>query len=252
MRAALAFLTAFGPGRAATPTPRTLDWFPLVGAVIGLAVGGVWWAADRIWAPIVAAGIAVAADLALTGCLHFDGLADTADGLLAPMSRARRLAAMRDPAIGAFGAIAVGIVLVLRFGAFAATTAAPLVIAALWCASRTAMCVIVATLPYARSEQGGLVTAFMGSTGGSGRSAGRERRARVRWLAPVVIGLALAVALAILGWGLHGLIAVAAGAVAAAAVALLARARIGGFTGDVLGAAGVLGETVGLLALAAR
>lgn len=250
MRAALAFLTTFG--RAATPTPRTLDWFPFVGAVIGLAVGGVWWAAGRVWEPIVAAGIAVAADLAITGCLHFDGLADAADGLLAPLSRARRLAAMRDPAVGAFGAITVGIVLVLRFGAFAATTAAPLVVAALWCASRTAMCVIVATLSYARSDEGGLATAFVGPTGGGAWPAGRVRRARVRWLAPVVVGLALAVALAILGRGLHGLIAVAAGAVAAAAVALLARARIGGFTGDVLGAAGVVGETVGLLALAAR
>ncbi len=249
MRAALAFLTAFG--RAATPTPRTLDWFPFVGAAIGLAVGGVWWAASRIWPPTVAAGIAVTADLAITGCLHFDGLADAADGLLAPMSRTRRLAAMQDPAIGAFGAITVGIVLVLRFGAFAATTAAPLVIAALWCASRTAMCVIVATLAYARADEGGLATAFVGPTRGSGRPAG-GRRARARWLTKVVVGVSLAAALAIVGRGLHGLIAMAAGAVAAAAVALLARARIGGFTGDVLGAAGVVSETVGLLALAAR
>ncbi len=78
MRRALAFLTVFGG--AAGPEPATLAWFPLAGAVIGLVLGAVWWEADRIWTPTVAAAVVVAADLVVTGLLHVDGLADTADG----------------------------------------------------------------------------------------------------------------------------------------------------------------------------
>ena len=74
MRKALAFLTPFGG--AAVPTAGTLDWFPVVGAAIGLAVGAVWWLAVRAWSPVGAAGIVVASDIVLTGYLHLDGLAD--------------------------------------------------------------------------------------------------------------------------------------------------------------------------------
>src|SRR5258708_2803101 len=109
MRGALAFLTPFG--RTSRPTPLTLDWFPVVGAAIGRAVGGVWWAPAKEWTPLVAAGLTVAADIALTGFLHLDGLADTADGLLPPMDRSRRLEVLHDPAVGAFGAVALTAVL---------------------------------------------------------------------------------------------------------------------------------------------
>ncbi|MHB8595104.1 MAG: adenosylcobinamide-GDP ribazoletransferase, partial [Acidimicrobiales bacterium] len=129
MRKALAFLTPFGGAQA--PTPSTLAWFPPAGALIGLAVGTAWWLAAKGWPAPAAAAAAVAADLVFTGLLHFDGLADAADGLLAPMARARRLEVMADPAVGAFGAIAIGAVLVLRFGAFASLRPAPLAVAAL-------------------------------------------------------------------------------------------------------------------------
>ncbi len=69
---------------------------------------------------------------------------------------------------------------------------------------------------------------------------------------PAVVGTVLAVGMAVLGRGGHGLAAVGAAWVAMAGVMALAQRRIGGFTGDVLGAAGVVGETVGLLVLAAR
>ena len=84
MRRALAFLTPLGG--AAVPDRRTLSWFPLAGGAIGVAVGGVWWGAERLWPPAVAAALTIAADLALTGLLHIDGLVDSADGLL-PTSR---------------------------------------------------------------------------------------------------------------------------------------------------------------------
>lgn len=248
MRAAIAFLTPFG--RAANPTRRAMGWFPYVGVMIGLAVGALWWGAGRVFPVGVAAAIAVAADAVFTGGLHLDGLADSADGLLPPLNRARRLEVMRDPAVGAFGVVALVLVLLLRFTAFAAVHPTVLVVAALWGVSRAAMVVISRVLPYARDE--GLASAFLAPDGngddhGVGRRGGGDPT-----LALVGVGVALCLVLAVAGRGLHGLAAVAAAAAGAVAVALWARRRIGGFTGDVLGAAGVVGETVGLLVLTAR
>jgi adenosylcobinamide-GDP ribazoletransferase len=238
MRRAVSFLTPFGG--PADPAPSALAWFPAVGALIGLAVGGIWWAAWRGWAPPAAAAIAVIADAALTGMLHLDGLADAADGLLPPLSRARRLEVMADPRLGAFGAAGLAIVLLARFGAFASMVPSPLAVAGLWSGSRTAMAVTARLVPYARPA--GLASAFL--PGAAARPAG-----------PAVLGLAgglLALALAFAGRGGLGLAAVGAEAAAAAAVVFLAWRRLGGFTGDVLGAAAVAGETAGLLALAWR
>jgi len=240
MRRAVAFLTPLGGARA--PSPGALDYFPLVGALIGLAVGGVWWLAARAWAPGVAAVVALVADAALTGYLHLDGLADSADGLLPPLSADRRLEVMADPAVGAFGVATVVLVVLLRFGALASTAATPLVLGALWCGSRTGMAVIARTLRYARP--GGLAAAFVESETAGARAHGA--------LVPAAVGVVLAVSLAVGGRGLHGLAALGAEVLAMTAVALFARGRIGGFTGDVLGAAGVVGETCGLLMLAAR
>ena len=238
MRRAVSFLTPFGG--PADPAPSALAWFPAVGALIGLAVGGIWWAAWRGWAPPAAAAIAVIADAALTGLLHLDGLADAADGLLPPLSRARRLEVMADPRLGAFGAAGLAIVLLARFGAFASMAPSPLAVAGLWSGSRTAMAVTAQIVPYARP--GGLASAFL--PGAAARRAG-----------PAVLGLAgalLAMGLAFAGRGAQGLAAVGVEAVAAAVVVLLAWRRLGGFTGDVLGAAAVAGETAGLLILAWR
>jgi len=250
MRRALAFLTPLG--RAGAPTPSTFNWFPLVGAVIGLAVGGVWWLADRAWAPGVAAAVTVVTDALLTGGLHLDGLADAADGLLPPMDKARRLRVLRDPAVGAFGGVALVTVLLLRFGVFTTTPARPLLVAALWCGSRTAMAVMARSMPYARPE-GGLVTAFVTSSDGD---PGPMAEHRFHWAAGSVFsavgGVVLAVGLAALARGAVGLAAVGAEALAVAGVGWLAWRRIGGFTGDVLGAAGVIGETVGLLVMSAK
>jgi adenosylcobinamide-GDP ribazoletransferase len=245
MRRAVSFLTPFGG--ASVPTPGTLDWFPIVGAAIGLAVGGVWWLALRAWPPAAAAAVVVAVDVALTGYLHLDGLADTADGLLPPLDRQRRLEVMADPAVGAFGAVTVFAVLVLRFGAFASAAAAPLVIGALWCGSRTIMAVVARIGAYARP--GGLATSFVAPSPASAPAAPPRRHGPAL---PAAVGAVLAVGLAALGLGWHGVAAVGAEVVGAGAVVALARRRVGGFTGDVLGATGVVGETLGLLVLAAK
>jgi adenosylcobinamide-GDP ribazoletransferase len=224
-----------------------------VGALIGMAVGSVWWAAGRAWSTVAAAALAVVADVALTGYLHLDGLADSADGLLPPMGRERRLAVMADPAVGAFAVITVAVVVLLRFSALASMRAAPLAIAGLWCGSRTAMAVIPATIPYVRP--GGLAAPFLESPVEGSPSTERARGASTRAVGPVgiaLLGTALAVVLLVAGRGAHGIAAAGGELAGALGVAVLARRRIGGFTGDVLGAAGVVGETVGLLVLAAR
>jgi len=234
LRPALGFLTVVGG--AAPPGPAAAPWFPVVGAVVGLAVGGAWWGAAQVWPRPVAAAIAVAVDLALTGLLHFDGLCDSADGLLPPMDRERRLEVMRSPAVGAFGATAAAVVVLLRWAALSARAPAPLLVAGLWAASRTWMVAVMAWVPYARPA--GLASPF---------TPGRSAAAAI-----VTAGLALGTALAV-GWRPGaGAAAVAAGTVVAGSVAVLARRRLGGYTGDVLGAAGVLGETAGLLVAAAR
>jgi adenosylcobinamide-GDP ribazoletransferase len=238
VRAAFGFLTV--AGRSGPPEPGTLRWFPVVGAAVGLVVGAVWWGADRLWPPLVAAVLAVVADLVLTGMLHVDGLADSADGLLAPMPRARRLEVMATPEVGAFGVTAVAVVLLARVAGLAGARPAPLLIAGLWCASRTLMAVAVTALPYARPA-GGLATAFRRAEGGP---AGRVILAAA--------GTAAAFLLAFAGSGGPGVVAVAVAVAAGAGVLAFAQGRLGGYTGDVLGGAGMIAESAGLIVAAAR
>jgi adenosylcobinamide-GDP ribazoletransferase len=231
-RRALGFLTPFGGARP--PSSEAVMWFPLVGVVLGLGLGVLWWAADRLWPAVVAAAVVVVADLAATGLLHADGLVDSADGLLPHLPRERRLEVMAAPDAGAFGVWVAVAAFALRWAALVSLHPAPFLLAGLWCASRTVMAATIGRVPYARHE--GLATAF-----GPGS---RE---------PVIaLGVPAALLLAA-GWRLPaGPAAVLAAFVAAAAVVGLARHRLGGFTGDVLGAAGIVAETTGLLVAAAK
>jgi len=232
MREALGFLTVLGG--AATPTPRALRWFPAVGAAVGAVVGLAWWLAGGAFSPLLAGAIAVTVDGAITGLLHLDGLADSADGLLPHASTERRLEIMRTPGIGAFGAAAVALVIVLRVAALGARPADVGLVIALWCTSRTVAAVAPAWLPYARPD--GIAASFLSLPAS-------------RW---PLLALLPAVALGFAVIGGPALAALAAALITAAAVLLVARLRIGGFTGDVLGAAIILGETAGLVVAAAR
>jgi adenosylcobinamide-GDP ribazoletransferase len=232
MRSALGFLTVVGG--AAPPDRRAPSWFGAVGAALGLAVGGSWWVAGEVWPPLVAAVLALAVDAALTGMLHYDGLADSADGLLPPLDRDRRLEVMATPEVGAFGAMALVLLVLARVAGLAALEPDPLLVAGLWTTSRAAMAVALARLPYARA--GGAASGFVA--------------------APVAPALAaLAVGCAVVAWTFDGGwgpgVLVAAGTLAGfGAVVTLAWRRLGGYTGDVLGAAGLVAETVGLLVAA--
>jgi adenosylcobinamide-GDP ribazoletransferase len=233
MRAAFGFLTVLGG--AERPDASTFQWFPVVGIVVGGVLGGVWWASGEVWPSLVAAVIVVAADLVLTGMLHVDGLADTADGLLVhDADRDRRLAIMRAPDVGAYGAATVTVVLLARVAGLAALEPEPLLVAGLWTASRSVVALVPTIVPYARAE--GLASGFLGGPARFGPA----------------VGLIAGGVLCVVAIGGPGAAAVAGLVVAVVGVVAAARRFLGGFTGDVLGASVVAGETVGLLVAAAR
>jgi adenosylcobinamide-GDP ribazoletransferase len=232
MREALAFLTVLG--RSTTPTPRALRWFPIVGIAIGSAVGGSWWLFTQLFPPTVAAALAIAADLALTGMLHFDGLVDSADGLLPHLSRERRLEVMRTPDAGAFGVGAALVVIIVRIACLASMSPEVLLVAGIWCGARAVVAVAPARLRYARDA--GLATAFIGGRGG--------------WLPLVAVVPATVVIALATGW--PALATMAATIIGVVVVLAFAHVRIGGFTGDVLGASILVGETAGLVVASAR
>lgn len=238
MLSALAFLTPIGGAR--DPRPGALGWFPIVGAALGAVLGAVWWATEKAWPSAVAAAIVVAADLALTGMLHLDGLADSADGLLPHLSRERRLEVMRDHSVGAFG-LAIGVsVLLLRWSALQALRPSVLLLVGIWAVSRSSMAVGTRALRYARPE-GGLATAFI-----TGPIATRAA------LIAGVLGVGCGAACLVVWKPVAGITTLGCELVTAAAVLVFAQRRIGGFTGDVLGATGILCETIALVVAAAR
>jgi adenosylcobinamide-GDP ribazoletransferase len=183
----------------------------------------------------LAAAVVVVVDLVLTGMLHLDGVADSADGLLPHLDRERRLAVMAEPTTGAFAVTAVAGVLLLRTAALASRPADVGLLVAIWAASRSVMAGVATTRPYARP--GGLASSFLGDR-----------------MAPVLAaaGIAAATVLAGVAAGRAGVGAIVGLVLVSIAIVALAQRRLGGFTGDVLGAVGVLGETVALVVAAAR
>ncbi|MDE0667723.1 MAG: adenosylcobinamide-GDP ribazoletransferase [bacterium] len=230
MLSALSFLTILG--KSQQPGRHTFGWFPLVGAGVGAAVGGVHLGAHLLWPPLVAAAVVLAADLLLTGALHLDGLADSADGLGAQVDQDRRLELMTEPGIGAFALAAGASALLARWALLAESDIEFLSFVAVWALSRTLAATVPAFVPYARP--GGLAAAFLSGA----------RRWLVVWLVPAGAGLYLLE-------GPLGPIALGGAVLAAAGIAALARRRLGGFTGDVLGAVILLSETAALLTLVA-
>lgn len=171
----------------------------------------------------------------LTGGLHLDGLADCLDGL-AGRDAEHRLAIMHDSRIGAFGAIGLILLLLLEIVAVAelapgARSQALLVLPAI---ARATPPLLVGLFPSARRE--GLGAAFGASVG--------------RWAAPIALAIALVLALAVLR--AVGAVVFAVAVLSALALARFFAARVGGITGDVLGAAIEVAELAGLLTVSAR
>jgi len=216
---------------------RAYRVFPVVGALIGLAVGLVCLALRKLGVPdLAAAALALGAGALLTGALHEDGLADVADGFGGGRDVEARLAIMRDSRIGTYGAIVLLVSFTARLSALAAIPDNYVVasLLATHALARGVLPAIAANLPYARPD-------------GLARGGGQPDAAA----ALIAIGLALPAALLALPWASSLWAAVIAG-VSGLVVARLALRKIGGQTGDVLGCAEQVAETAVLVLLAAR
>ncbi|MBR9972729.1 adenosylcobinamide-GDP ribazoletransferase [Magnetospirillum sulfuroxidans] len=235
---ALVFLTRlplpesgpYQPGALA----RAMRLFPLAGAVIGLCGGAVFAAAALVLPPLLAALLALLTTLVLTGALHEDGLADTADGLGARGDRDHRLEVMRDSRSGAYGVLAIVFSIALRAAALAAAPSALAGLGACVAAaalSRAMIPAVMQILPPARTD--GLGAGAGMPHAGIAASAG-------------VLGCVIAA----IGAGMAAPVAIIAAIAASAAMAWLARRWFGGFTGDILGATQQLAEIAILIALA--
>jgi adenosylcobinamide-GDP ribazoletransferase len=241
MRIATAFLTRLAirvPEDTARGALAGAAWaFPVIGLGVGLAGGVAFavasWFGLTYW---LAAVIAVAVQLALTGALHEDAVADVADGFGGGQGREAKLSIMRDSRIGSFGVAALVLVFAARLGAIAALGGSWAVIAALMvsgAASRGAMAGLMRALPPARDD-------------GLGHDAGRPQQNGVL-VAAAIAGIAAGVLL-----GVGAAVAALVGAVlGAAAIGLLAKRQIGGQTGDVLGAGQQIAEVSCLCAIIA-
>lgn len=219
-----------------------LRHFPLVGLAIGASLALVFWAASSVWDPVLGAVAVVAVGLCLTGAFHEDGFADFCDALGGHVSKERALEIMKDSRLGTYGSAGLFIMLGARVAALA--SAGP---AALWLlpagqgASRASAVLAATTGPYVRTDGTGRVI------------AARDRSARIgpgglAWA--MLTGLGALALLGVLGWQavLGGAIGLILGHVAIRAIY---QRRLGGWTGDCLGAvqqASELGLYLGALA----
>ncbi len=208
-----------------------VGWFPLVGLLLGLLVAGARLCLARWVDPLLAAALTLTLWVALTGALHVDGLLDTCDGLFGGHTRERRLEIMRDHHIGAFALAGGALLLLLKFAALAQSTDWRLLALAPVLA-RGGLSLAIVSQPYARPQ-------------GTGAALKAHAGPRQAWLAAV-----LAIALALTLAGARGLVVLAAVALMQAMVVALARAKVGGLTGDLYGAIVELGELAALLSIA--
>ncbi|MES2682782.1 MAG: adenosylcobinamide-GDP ribazoletransferase [Pseudomonadota bacterium] len=223
---------------AATP------YFPLVGIGIGLVTGLVFELACIVFEPLIAAVLALGFGVLLTGAFHEDGFADVCDGFGGGYTKERVLEIMKDSRVGAFGAIGIGLLLLLQGAALAGappqTGAGLMVLVSAHAFSRALALLVAWWLPYVREDASSkarpVVTAMAGSA--------------------VLIALVIGV----MPLALHAIRSSPTQALAAFVLAMLAtawcarwfRQRLGGYTGDCLGAAQQVAFTAMLLGFAAR
>jgi cobalamin 5'-phosphate synthase/cobalamin synthase len=225
--AALAFLSRLpvpAPARAleAADIGKATLWFPVVGALLGAIQAGAAWTLGARLPSLLAAVLVVAVGVMLNGALHLDGLADLADGFGGGQTRDDVLRIMRDHSVGAYGVVAVALLLAVKIAAVAALVGAgdwrALIVAA--ALARWTSVPLGRFLRYAR-EGGGLgaaVTEFVGP-------------------AELLGATALAAAIAVVSVGaMRGAILFGACALVTLAMGRESARRIGGVTGDVMGA----------------
>jgi adenosylcobinamide-GDP ribazoletransferase len=232
------------PGFQPSWLSRSARYFPLIGALIGLIGTGVWWLSSLCFPPAVAVGLTMSSTLLLTGALHEDGFADVCDGFGGGTSRESVLAIMKDSRIGAYGAIGIAMMLGLRWVTLAAMPLAafPILFIGAHMVSRWCATALIWQLPYVRTDADAKSRPFADSLGAAD------------WILSGALGALALLPLMVLAdpaTALPWMRALVAAFAAAAAVTLLAgmyfKQRIGGYTGDCLGAAQQMAELVFLL-----
>ncbi|WP_363348795.1 adenosylcobinamide-GDP ribazoletransferase [Methylocystis echinoides] len=217
---------------------------PLAGAAIGGVGSVVVVSAALLHLPATVAGVGAVGALALaTGALHEDGLADVADGFGGGATRDQKLAIMRDSRLGSFGGLALCLATFARVAAIGALFERGAVLAAVSIIAASALSRAVGLIP--------LVTMRPARGDGAGASAATPSPAATR--VALYLGSAIAVTPALAGASLAQTVVAIMGAFGAAVVvSKLAQRQIGGYTGDVLGAAQQVAEIAVLTALSAR
>ena len=236
--AALQFLTR-GPIRLKKEPSlnATVAWFPLAGAIIGAAVGGVAAGLWHVVPPLVAGAVGIAVGLLITGAFHEDGLGDIADAFGGGWTVERRLEILKDSRQGTYGVAAICTSIVIRVVAMGSLPGP-------WAMFTAA----VAAHTMGRVAAVGMAgTMKLATHSGLGADYGRSTT-RLRAIVSVICGTALTAV--VVGWWALPL-AVAA-LVAVVATGTLAKRKIGGISGDVLGATEQVAEILCLVALTAQ
>ena len=233
LRTAINFLTVI-PWRGRPDQPpaslgKAAGWFPLVGGAIGLLSALAYAGLAAVLPPFPAAVLAAAVWIGLSGGLHLDGLADCCDGMLAAVSRERRLEIMKDPRLGTFGGLGLMLAVLLKIGLLAGL--APIrALMALPLAAALGRWLLLPSAFQPLARPGGMGAAFASSVNRNTLLLGSL------WLLPLA---------ALNGWrGLAGLLLALA---AAALIWRTARQRLGGVSGDVFGLLVETGELCALL-----
>jgi cobalamin 5'-phosphate synthase/cobalamin synthase len=241
IRAAVAFMTRLPVAGKAGFSPRevssSMRWFPLAGALIGAFYAGGAILFGRVFPPFVAAALVLVIEALLTGAIHMDGLADTADGFGGGHTRDDVLRIMRDHAIGAYGSVALLLLAALKISAIAALIQLPagwtyILIAP--AVGRWTPVLLGSALPYAR-------TTDPKGTASAGSVSSRVGRSEVIVSSVIALGFAVGIA----RW--HGAIAIVLALGFTAMWGWYCRRQIGGNTGDTLGSCVEIVETIILL-----
>lgn len=208
-------------------------FFPIAGLILSIPMAIIWFVASSYLPATIAAGLAIGLSLLITGGLHEDGFADCADGLGATPNRERALEIMRDSRIGTYGSLALILSIGLRWAALASLGPLSGVLAIIICnvGARSAMTIAMQFSEYARPE-------------GLGKQAGTIRQ--LDFLVAILIAFLIAM---ICGW-FWGVAALCFAYIVAWLFLKRLEHRLGGYTGDGLGAMEQIAEITILITLA--
>ena len=237
-REALAFLTRLPGGShpdSGSGLTAVVPWFPVVGLLVGVLSAATYVGLSSLVSPLTAAAITFAVSALITGGFHEDGLADSFDALAGGWDREQRLAILKDSRHGTFGVLSLVLISIIKISALSemADQRAALALVTTHCAGRAGAVALMGVAPTAREE--GLGADYTRALG----------------VVPALAGTMVGVGVTVGAFRLEALSVLAVLAVAVAFVGIWAWRKIGGVTGDLLGAAEQVGEAAILVTLAA-